>query len=68
MRQFCTLDESFENHLYLAGTCVTVKLALQAGPLGELFELTIKVHKEMGRRPVYASIFNQNSSAFILIL
>jgi hypothetical protein len=42
--QFGTLDESFQNH-YLAGTRVTVKLALWAGPSGQLVKLTITVHK-----------------------
>jgi hypothetical protein len=39
--QFGTLDESFQNH-HLTGTRVTVKLALRAGPLGQLVELAIK--------------------------
>jgi hypothetical protein len=41
MCQFSTSDESIENHHYLAGTRVTIKLALRAGPLGQIFELTI---------------------------
>jgi hypothetical protein len=36
-----TSDESFQNHHYLAGTGVTVKLALLAGPLGQLFGLSL---------------------------
>jgi hypothetical protein len=38
--KFVTLDESFQNH-HLAGTRVTVKLALRAGPSGQLVELAI---------------------------
>jgi hypothetical protein len=41
MCQFGTSDESFQNH-HLAGTRVTVKLALIAGPSGKLVELAIK--------------------------
>jgi hypothetical protein len=40
MCQFGTSDESFQNH-HLAGTLVTVKLALRAGPSGQLVELAI---------------------------
>jgi hypothetical protein len=39
MCQFGTSDESFQNHHYVAGTRVTVKLALRAGPLDQLFKL-----------------------------
>jgi hypothetical protein len=39
MCHFGTLDESFQNHHYLAGTRVTAILALRAGPLGQLFKL-----------------------------
>jgi hypothetical protein len=41
MCQFSTSDKSFQNHL--AGIRVTVKLALQAGPSGKLFQLAINV-------------------------
>jgi hypothetical protein len=41
MCQFGTSDKSFQNHHYLAGTWVTVKLAWRTGPLGQLFELAI---------------------------
>jgi hypothetical protein len=40
--QFGTSDESFQNH-HLAGTRVTVKLALRAGPSGQLVELAIRL-------------------------
>jgi hypothetical protein len=41
MCQISISDESFQNHHYLAGNRVTVKLALRAGPLGQLFELAM---------------------------
>jgi hypothetical protein len=41
--QFGTLDESFQNH-HLADTRVTVKLALRAGPSGQLVELAIIIY------------------------
>jgi hypothetical protein len=41
MCQFLTYDESFQNHHYLAGTRVTVKLALRAGHSDQLFEFAI---------------------------
>jgi hypothetical protein len=41
MFQFGTSDDSFQNHHFLAGTRVTVKLAFQAGPSGKLVELAI---------------------------
>jgi hypothetical protein len=41
MCQFSTSNKSFQNHHYLAGTRITVKLAVQAGPSGQLFELAI---------------------------
>jgi hypothetical protein len=44
MCQFGTSDESFQNH-YLAGTRITVKLALQAGPSSELVDRTIYTKK-----------------------
>jgi hypothetical protein len=37
MCQFPTSDEGFQNHHFLASTRVTLKLALQPGPLGQLF-------------------------------
>jgi aminoglycoside phosphotransferase (APT) family kinase protein len=40
MCQFGTSEKSFQNH-HLEHTRVTVKLALRAGPLGQLVELTI---------------------------
>jgi hypothetical protein len=49
MCQFGTSDESFQNHP-LAGTRVTVKLALGAGHSGQLFALAINLtplHIEM---------------------
>jgi hypothetical protein len=45
MCHFGTFGESFQNHHFLAGTRVTVKFALQAGPLGQLFELAIRPPK-----------------------
>jgi hypothetical protein len=37
------LGQKFSNHHYLAGTRVTVKLALRAGPSGQLYELAITI-------------------------
>jgi hypothetical protein len=42
MCQFSTSDESLQNRQYLVRTLITVKLALPAGPFGQLFELAIK--------------------------
>jgi hypothetical protein len=41
MCQYGTSDESFQNHHYLAGTRITVKLALPADPLGQIVELAM---------------------------
>jgi hypothetical protein len=45
--QVGTSDESFQNH-HLAGTRVTVKLALRAGPFGQLVELAITIDVKLG--------------------
>jgi hypothetical protein len=47
MCQIDTLDESFQNHHYLAGTRVTIKLALRAGPSGQLLNLAILLYLDI---------------------
>jgi hypothetical protein len=64
MCQFSTSDESFQNHHFLAGTRVTVKLFMWAGPSGQLFELAIKDkfklnRTELDKDPDYNSVNHQ---------
>jgi hypothetical protein len=53
MCQFSTSDESFQKHQYLAGTRVTVKLALRVGPSSQLFQLTMKLGATYGAESFY---------------
>jgi hypothetical protein len=51
MCHFSTSDESFQNHHYLAGTHVTVKLALRAGPSGQ--HVILRKRKSLKASSIY---------------